>query len=323
MSRRKTVMTENSKIDETEAADTLVTHGSKTDAVERIVNLLGNLDKDDARNCLDLVMKQIGHEATADHSDKNKASIACKGIKEEDLAAVFGDEQLSEEFKSKVRTIFEAAVSAKVNSRLEEIREELLELNEAKIQGLVIKLDEFVTYVAESWVEKNEVAIDSTLKSEINDDFMSDLMELIAKHNIELPEDKEDVVEEALTVIDDLKAQLNEVLEENAAQATSLKHYRREEMFLEACEGLTMLEVEKLHSLQEDMDFDPDTYADKLKTIKVSFLGETESSDKSTGILSEDGNVEPEEVPAKQEKKSTGNAEMDRIVNAISIMSKI
>lgn len=330
MSRRKTAQTMKevnlpvSEVDESAASDTLATHGSKSEAISRIVDWLGSLTREDALNCYDLMVKQVGHEAKQDFSAQNKASVAMKGAVKEDILAIFGSEELSEEFKTKVETLFEAALSARYTLGMEELKEKLEKINEEKIntlvETLVGKLDEYITYISEAWVEKNEVAIESALANEITSDFINDFVELFNKHNINLPEEKVDVVEELIAQIDDLKEGANEILKENANLNASLKHYRREELFTEACEGLTLLDCEKLHALQEDITFDEATYASKLATIKEGFLG-ADKGNKDTGLISE-GNTEHEpEVVETPVAKTTGNPKMDSFVNAITRMS--
>lgn len=318
---------ENKEVEESAASDTLTTHVGKTEAISRIVDWLGSLTKEDALNCFDLMVKQVGHEAKQDYSEKNKASVAMKGAVKEDILAIFGTEELSEEFKSKVETLFEAALSVRLQVALGELKEEFERINEEKInnlvENLVAKLDEYITYIAESWVEKNEVAIESTLTTEITKDFITDMLEVFQKHNINLPEESVDVVEEAIERGDILEEKVNELLNENAAMLNSLKHYRREELFAEACDGLTLLEVEKLHALQEEVDFDEQTYVQKLNTIKEGFLNK--SVDKTTGIVSDESDLVLEESDEviTNEKKSTGDPMMDSYVAAISKMSRV
>jgi hypothetical protein len=331
MSRRKTtVMKEDTlpnkeeEIAESPASDTLVTHpGSKTEAIARIVDWLGSLKPEDALNCYDLMVKQVGHEAKQDFSGQNKASVAMKGAVKEDILAIFGSEELSEEFKDKVTTLFEAALSARFSVAFAELREELETINEEKIntlvENLVAKLDEYITYVAEAWVEKNEVAVETSLRTEITNDFVKDMVEVFNKHNINLPEEKVDVVEELIALNDEATEKLNEALNENANLTASLKHYRREELFAEACEGLSVLDIEKLHSLQEDITFNEETYAKKLETIKEGFLVKSKVGSE-IGLANEEGIDNLDEV-IEEKPVSTGDSVMDSFVSAISRMA--
>lgn len=331
MSRRKTSQLVNEdtdlpvskEVDESAASETLATHAGKTEAISKIVDWLGSLSKEDALNCFDLMVKQVGHEAKQDYSAQNKSSIVMKGAVKEDILAIFGSEELSEEFKEKIQTLFETAVSANVNLRLVALEEKLEEINQEKInnlvENLVSKLDEYVTYIAESWVEKNEVAIEHALTTEITQDFISDMADLFRKHNINLPEEQADVVEEAIARGDILEEKLNEALVECAGMRKSLKHYRREELFSEACDNLTILEIEKLHNLQEDIEFDEDTYLDKLLTIKEGFLKKVSSQ--SSGIVDDDNFEVSLTEDTVEETKTIEDPNMASYVAAISRMA--
>ena len=196
----------------------------------------------------------------------------------DDLKALVNEEAtLSDEFKQKAETIFEAAINTKINAeidRLEEkYNEELSEEIESTKKDLVEKVDSYLNYVVEGWMEDNKLAIQNGLRTEIAEDFMNKLKDLFVESHIEVPEDKVDLVDELAENVEELEAQLNESTERSIQMAEELETYKRESIIREATKDLAETQVEKLKSLAENVDFDDEeTFAKKVAQLKESYF---------------------------------------------------
>ena len=246
---------------------------------------------------------------TGDASAKNKASIAAKGTgMKEHIDVMFEGEDLSEEFKERAGTIFEAAVSERVieiataleeeyeaalNSKLEEIEEQSIQ----DLDGLATKLDEYLNYVTEQWMEGNQIAVESALKSEITEEFIEGLKNLFAEHYIDVPNERFDVVEELSVRVQELEEKLNEAVNENIELAASINEMNTEEVFNEISESLVATQVEKFKKLTEGVECDDlSNYKKKLQIIKENYFGTTKVDKKTSGLLEESFEGE-EEMP--------------------------
>jgi len=196
----------------------------------------------------------------------------------EDLNALVNEEAtLSEEFKAKAETIFEAAIKSKLSEeidRLEEkYNEELSEEIETTKADLVEKVDSYLNYVVDQWMEDNKVAVQSGLRTEISENFMNNLKDLFTESYIEVPESKVDLVDELASEVDELEEKLNDQTGNAIAMAEELEGYKRESIIREASGDLAETQVEKLKSLVADVDFDDDeTFASKVATVKESYF---------------------------------------------------
>lgn len=199
----------------------------------------------------------------------------------DDLKALVNEEAtLSDEFKQKAETIFEAAINTKINAeidRLEEkYNEELSEEIESTKKDLVEKVDSYLNYVVEGWMEDNKLAIQNGLRTEIAEDFMNKLKDLFVESHIEVPEDKVDLVDELADNVEELEAKLNESTERSIQMAEELETYKRESVIREATKDLAETQVEKLKSLAENVDFDDEeTFAQKVAQLKESYFSKT------------------------------------------------
>ena len=195
-----------------------------------------------------------------------------------DIASVFaGDETLSEEFKTQAGAIFEAAVIARVNNEIEKITEELAEQAAAEIEtikeGLVEKVDSYLNYVVEQWMQENEVAVDTGLRAEIAEDFMLGLKNLFQEHYFEVPEDRVDVLADMSGKVDEAVAALDEAIEANIALKTELDGIKREQIVTEASRNLTATDAEKLAKLLEGVEFDnAKLFEEKVKVVKENYF---------------------------------------------------
>ena len=216
-------------------------------------------------------------------------------------ALVSGDDSLSEEFKTKAATIFEAAVKSKVKSeivRLEgEYENELAEAKETVKEELTVKVDNYLNYVVEQWMTDNELAIEKGIKGEIAEDFIAGLKTLFEDHYIDVPDEKYDVLEAKEKELEDMKSKVNEMTEKAVADKKLIEGYTKDEIFESAVEGMADTEKEKMKSLVEDVAFEgADAYSKKLSTIKESYFGVAKEAPASTENVdtitdSNDGNT--------------------------------
>jgi hypothetical protein len=198
----------------------------------------------------------------------------------EDVAALVDGEGLSEEFKTKAATIFEAAVKSKTREEITRIHESMTSDFEVKleesVEALTEKVDTYLNYVVEEWTKENELAIERGLKGEIAEDFISGLKQLFEDHYIDVPNERYDVLEAQSEKITELEEKLNSVMEQNISLTSVKSKLVREQVISEACEDLTDTEIEKFKSLTEDVDFaNEESFKAKLDTLKESYFPKT------------------------------------------------
>ena len=199
----------------------------------------------------------------------------------DDVNALVDGEELSEEFKTKAATIFESAVKSKVRTELEKIQEEndkvIEEMAESTINDMTEKVDDYLNYVVEQWMEENQLAIERGLKGEIAEDFISGLKNLFEDHYIDVPDEKYDILEANLTKIEELEEKLNKQMDENIQLRKAKGELVKESLIADVANGMTDTETEKFQSLVEDVEFsDEESYTEKLQTIKESYFGTQE-----------------------------------------------
>ena len=239
---------------------------------------------------------------------------------QEHIDAIFNNEDLSEDFRTKASTIFEAAVQAQLQEEKTKLEEEfatsLVKAKEELQADLVEKLDQYTTYAAEQWMEENRVAIESSLKSEITEDFINGLKGLFAEHYIEIPEDKVDVLSQMAEKVQELEEKLNSAINENMELKGRVDESVRERILADVSEGLAATQVEKLAALAEGVDFDSaDNFKKKLELVKENYFPSTTSSKK----LNEE--AEDEALALNEETKAspkTGDIAVNAYVSALS-----
>jgi hypothetical protein len=195
----------------------------------------------------------------------------------EHVNALLEGENLSEEFHAKATTIFEAAVKAKLEEEVALLEQAYAETLEERISEIVEQLstdvDDYLNYVIEQWIEENEVAVESALRSELTEDFISGLRALFAEHYIDVPEDSVNVVEELSSTVEELEAKLNEEIERNVHLTAALNESVKYELVSQVCEGLTTTQAEKLKSLAENVAFtDEDEFIEKISTLRENYF---------------------------------------------------
>ena len=209
--------------------------------------------------------------------DGSEGEVMEKKFKEDVDALIKDEDTLSEGFKAKAETIFEAALQSKIIAETAKLEEryasDLAGEVEAIKEDLVDKVDGYLTYVVENWMKDNEVAIEHSLKSEITESFIDSLGQLFAEHHINVPEDKGDILDALSEEAKDAKAKLNDATAQAMELAEQVKTYQRKEIVAEACEGLAATEAAKVKELAEAVEADDnETFASKVATIKESYL---------------------------------------------------
>lgn len=193
-----------------------------------------------------------------------------------DLSPIFGDD-LSEDFKVKATAIFEAAVIARVNHEMEKIAEQLEDKFEEDFtelrEGMVEKIDSYLNYVVEQWMDSNELAIESGLRTEIAEDFINGLKNLFKEHYVEVPEDKYDVIGELQAKAEELEQKLNEAINTNVELNSELIELTRKSILEDLSKDLADTETAKLQKLVEGIAFDDaDIYSEKVRVIKENYF---------------------------------------------------
>ena len=245
-------------------------------------------------------MPEGEHEETPEEKEKSEAiekRVKDINVKEHVDALMNGEGDLSEEFKRKAATVFEAAVKSKVREEVERLEEDYrkdLDENMVKTQeGLTEKVDNYLNYVVEEWTKENELAIERGLKGEIAEDFISGLKQLFEDHYIDVPDEKYDVLEAQSQKISELEAKLNEEVEKNIGFKNNNAKLVREQVISQCTGDLTEVEIEKFKSLTEDVDFtDEDSFRSKLDTLKESYFPKNKPTVTETTDDVETGNAQ-------------------------------
>lgn len=337
--------------EETEAASTLhpgarsvadpaALSQSKLGMMSGVMNAMSGMSQSQQVDFFNSVMGQYGPGKTygvGDNSEHNKSTLDMKPslasgggpdvkmsmptIAKEDIEAMFVGQELSEEFKEKASTLFEAAVNVKVIAEVARIEEEYAQQVSEELQTfteeLTDKLDSYLDYVVENWMAENEVAIESTLRNELMTDFISGLRTLFNEHNFNVPENEVDVVETLSARVEELETWGNEVVSENIEMKKVITEVAKKEIMEELSEGLVLTQQEKFKELSEGIEFDGDieTYEKKLRIIKETYFN-NEKKPVSSNIT--------EETFEQEENTNTviSNPAMSKYVQALTRTSK-
>ena len=221
---------------------------------------------------------------------------------EDDVNALLGGEELSEEFRAKAKTIFEAAINSKVAAIREEIiseHEEKLseEVEEIKVE-LQERVDSYLEYVADEWFVENQLAVENGLKADMTESFLEGMKGLFEEHYVQIPEEKYDVLKSMVEKLDDMETKLNEQIEKNISLNKGLAEATADSILESVSDGLAATQKEKLASLAESVEFDSETeYREKLETLKESYFPHKGASSTSkTETLSEGVDSSPESI---------------------------
>lgn len=218
-----------------------------------------------------------------------------------DVDALIKDENLSEEFKNKATTIFEAAVKAKITEHKDRLNAEfektLNEEIEVEKERLSAKVDSYLTYVVEEWMKENTIAIERGIKGEIAEDFITGLKKLFEDHYIDVPDDKYNVLEDQAQKIEELEKRLNEEIQKSVELNKTNSEFKRNDVINEISSDLADSQKEKFNKLSEEVEYsNEEEFKSKLKTIKESYFGEKKSSSDIDDVNVSDNQVDTAEL---------------------------
>ena len=266
---------------------------TKAGMIKALYDQLNGMKKADLSDSFSKIMGSTLTEEDEEEEDEEEP-MESKKLKKEDLEidvkddidAIVNGEDLSEDFKTKASTIFEAAVSAKVlsevNQRIEELednyKKEITEAKEEHLSTVTEKVDGYLNYVVEEWMKENELAVEKGIRSELVEDFMTGLKNLFTEHYIDIPEEKVDLVDDLFEKVEELEQKLDESINTSVDIKKELAEYKREETLREVSEDLADTEKEKLGKLAEGIDFeDKSQYTEKLEVIKENYFPKQQS----------------------------------------------
>ena len=303
--------------------------GNPKTRIDMIRAILGGLANVDMQSLVKLFNDQqalVGGEgARAGLEGKaagNQASIKMKpsaamesvipALQKEEQDAIFAETSLTEEAKSKMTNLFEAAVIARVTEEVVKLQSDYevrLEENTSTItESLIESIDTYMTHVAEEWLKENEVAIESALRNELVGEFIDKLQGLFTEHYIDVPEEKVNVIEKLVGENEELQNKINDMINENIETQKTIKSLKKNEIISNFSEGLTIPNKDRLKKLVEGLDFeDEESFKNKVKDIKEGFLKE-----KNT-----DSNVVTEGIKEETPKK-TNDSYVDAISRSLS-----
>lgn len=236
----------------------------------------------------------LANVATNQASIATKPSAASAAQESADLLAAFDGVELTEEFKGKVTTLFEAAVSLRVASERTKLQEEFDAKLVTEMENLeeetTAKLDAYVSEGVSKFLEENKLAIETGIRTEIAESFMAGLQKLFVEHNIDIPDDKLDAVSALEEEIEELRSKLNETITESIELKTQINGSVKDKVFAEVAEGMAVTQIDKLKGLSESVEFtDVEGYRKKLTTIKENFF---RTKKNESGFLVEDVSAE-------------------------------
>ena len=290
--------------------------GSKAESVPASVVPGQKTTKEEAEAAEDL---EVVAEAEISEEEVEVAELDI----EEDVTALLSGENLSEEFQSKARIIFEAAIRNKVAIVKEELQaqyeEKLVEELTAVRSSLSERVDAYLEYVADEWMAENAIAVEHGLRSEMTESFLSGMHTLFAEHYVSVPEERYDVVESMVERLDEMESKLNEQIERNVGLNNRLGTVVAEGIFVEVAEGLAETQKDKLSALAESVEFDSETgYREKLESLKESYFPSRNTT------VSTRNSVEDltEEVGTSEAKHTDVSGSMMSYLQALDRVSK-
>ena len=236
----------------------------------------------------------------------------------EDVSALIDGEELSDEFKTKATTIFEAAVKSKISKIRKHIRDEskkdMEDRTEAIQKEMTEKMDEYMNYVVKEWMEENKLAVEQGVRNEVTESFISGLKKLFEEHYIDVPSEKEDVFESLVQEVAELETKLDEQTQKHMDTVKELNTYRAKDVFHEITDGMVDTDIEKMKELTEDVDYESDEqYKEKLNIIKNSYFKSDKKLDDNKGTAATN----------KKITDGTGESSMDSVMAAISNIKKV
>ncbi len=302
--------------------------GTKAGMINAAVQMMSKAKKDDVSKML---KSMYGEETDVDLEDlvaeseeapRALSKITAEDIDvSEDVDALLNGSELDEEFKEKVSTIFEAAVVAKVNEEIAkyavEVESDVEITSNQIVEELTEKVDSYLDYVVQEWVEENKLAIEAGVRADMVEDFMNGLKNLFTEHYVDVPEEKVDVVEELFAKVEELESKLNEETDKNVALVGQVKDFEKEVVFAESTDELTDTQVEKLRGLAEGIEFDSaEKFAKKISMLKAQYFDIAEETVETVIVDDENDPV------AIEEEKQGPTGAMAGYMTAISRSAK-
>jgi len=291
---------EDGEEEEEEMEESFQTPKTKAGMVKAIYDQLNSMKKAELSDSFSKIMGATSlneEEEEEDDEEEVKAGYKMENKKlkkedldldvKEDMDAIMNGEELSEDFKTKATTIFEAAVSAKVISEVnqrvdaleEEFKKEIQEAKEEYKSNMSEKVDGYLNYVVEEWMKENELAVERGIRSELVEDFMTGLKNLFQEHYIDIPEEKVDLVDDLFEKVEDLEKQLDETVNNSVEMKKELAEFKKQEALRDVSEELADTEKEKLQKLSEGVDYeDSEQYKEKLEVIKENYFPKGEDT---------------------------------------------
>ena len=288
-------------------SDSVKIPGTKNQMLKNIYDQVNGMLKSDLAGKYEQIMASTSLEEIEEEKVQEEVrtpavspeEIAPVNVEDDVNALMANEEGLSDEFKQKASTIFEAAVHAKVvdelNSRLEELDGEKVKENETFQKDLTEKVDGYLTYVVEEWMKENEIAIERGIRAELVEDFMSGLKTLFSEHYIDIPEEKVDMVDDLFTKVEDLETSLDEEINRGVELQKELAQFKKDDALKSATKDLADTDSEKISKLAEGIEFEnTEQYIEKLNVLKESYFPKSEAV--TSEITETDENIEvPEE----------------------------
>lgn len=328
-----------------ESQDELVQEVSEEQADEAVEEILAELDEEETSEESEeeeslaeggygkKKMKEADDEE--DEEEPKNSFMMKKKVKKEDIDvsehidAMLSGHELSEDFQEKARTIFEAAVLEQVNVEVEKIDQQYNEDFEKSVlevrSQIAEKVDEYLSYVAKEWLEENKVVVESSLKLEIMENFISGMKTVFEENYIEVPEEKADLYAEAVAEAEQVKEQLNEAIEKNVKLSKEVETVQKDGIIRDVVEGMTIQQADKIRSLSEGVEFtSAEDFAEKVKVIKENYFPseETVSSEVVDGEEEVTAVEDSEVVLEEQASKKTSDPVMENYARAISRFSR-
>ena len=269
---------------------------TKNQMLKNIYDNVNGMLKGDLATKYEEIMSATNLESIKEEEVQEENEVRTKvAIKSEDVkidvkddveALVQGEEGLSEDFKQKASTIFEAAVQAKVveqvNSKMEELETQVKSDNDSSSEEfqkeLTEKVDGYLTYIVEEWMKENELAIERGIRTELVEDFMSGLKTLFTEHYIDIPEEKVDMVDDLFTKVEDLETSLDEEINRGVELQKELSQFKKDDALRDATKDLADTETEKISKLAEGIEYEnEEQYTEKLNVLKESYFPKSEA----------------------------------------------
>ena len=311
---------------------------SKMSLIKSIYDKLDEMSKDEVAEILgalneveDTEFDEEGNEIVSENKKETKEVVAKEEFDlESDVQALIEGEELSDEFKEKAATIFEAAVFARVNDEIstridkldEQYKTELQEAIENNRTVMIEKVDDFMNYVVKEWMQENELAVDKGIRSEIVEDFMVGLKNLFVEHYVDIPDEKVDLVDDLFAKVEDLEGSLNSEIQKNIDSSKELQEYKKMDALYTVSEGMTEVDQEKMVKLAEGIEYeDEESYTEKLQIIKDKYFRTENAEDKQVlteGSTDTQDDMEPNDENSSDDVMAQAPEHIQHYAKAIS-----